>query len=519
MRIIWDWSISQEVTPTKHSLTDFNPLQPSDALLEQDKAAHSYDSDQKFEIFDYPGGYMVGDEGRVYATTRKQEAEAQFTTAHSSSSRGPSTPAPSSSSTTTRSASPRTTSITAIHYQLRNDTMGLGYRAGGEPFRCEFTAIPNKNEFRPARSTPKPFVQGPQTAIVAGKAGDEITTDEYARVKVKFHWDRDPEKHEKSSCWIRVSQNWAGKEWGGYFIPRIGQEVIVDFLEGDPDRPIITGRVYNGEQMPPYSLPENKTQSGVKTRSTTGGTTDNFNEIRFEDKKGSEEVYVHAEKDMNRVVENNDTLKVGLSTKDKGDQTIEIFNNQSITVGAQECSDGSRTDSVWNSEKITIGAGKGQAADGSQTVEIWKDRTVTIDTGNDTLELKQGDQTTTIDTGDQVNTVKTGDQTNTVKTGNQTNTVSMGNHSTNIDMGNHTTTIKMGNQTTKANLGASSTEAMQSIELKVGENSIKIDQVGITITGMMVKVQGQVQTQIQGLLCQVSGDAMLQAKGGVTMIG
>src|SRR5262249_53483613 len=152
--------------------------------------------------------------------------------------------------------------------------------------------------------------------------------DKYGRVKVQFHWDREGKKDENSSCWIRVGTSLAGKEWGMVHIPRIGQEVIVAFLEGDPDQPVIVGSLYKYDNMPPYKLPDNKTQSGMKTRSTKEGDAKTFNELRFEDKKDKEEVYFHAEKDFNRVVENNDTLKVGFDKKDKGDQTIEIFNSQ-----------------------------------------------------------------------------------------------------------------------------------------------------------------------------------------------
>src|SRR5262249_48882265 len=148
-------------------------------------------------------------------------------------------------------------------------------------------------------------VQGPQTAVVVGKAGEEIYVDKYGRIKVQFFWDREGKKDENSSCWIRVAENWAGKNWGIIFNPRIGQEVIVDFLEGDPDRPLITGRVYNAQQMPPYALPDNMTQSGILTRSSKGGSADNYNELRFEDKKGSEDIIFHAEKDYHRSVEHD----------------------------------------------------------------------------------------------------------------------------------------------------------------------------------------------------------------------
>jgi len=167
--------------------------------------------------------------------------------------------------------------------------------------------------YRQVRSTPKPIVQGPQSAIVVGPDSEEIYTDEFGRVKVQFHWDRYGQKDENSSCWVRVSQLWAGAKWGGMHIPRIGQEVLVSFMEGDPDKPVITGRVYNAECMPPYALEQNKTQSGIKSRSTKGGGPDNFNELRFEDKKGSEEVYLHAEKNLTIDVKNAEAETVGTS--------------------------------------------------------------------------------------------------------------------------------------------------------------------------------------------------------------
>ena len=156
---------------------------------------------------------------------------------------------------------------------------------GGAPsYSNSFTCIPAAVPFRPPRMTPRPVVQGSQTAEVVGPKGEEIYTDKYGRVKVQFHWDREGKKDENSSCWIRVSQPWAGKGWGSVSIPRIGQEVIVDFLEGDPDQPIITGRVYNGELMPPYTLPAGGVVSGMKSNSTKGGG--GYNEISLDDTKG-----------------------------------------------------------------------------------------------------------------------------------------------------------------------------------------------------------------------------------------
>jgi type VI secretion system secreted protein VgrG len=167
-------------------------------------------------------------------------------------------------------------------------------------YNNDFRCIPADVPFRPTLRTRRPVVEGTQTAIVTGPSGEEIYPDEHGRVKVQFHWDREGQNDENTSCWIRVSQLWAGKSWGAMWVPRIGHEVIVDFLEGNPDKPIIIGRVYHGDNQPPYPLPDDKTKSTIKSDSSKGGG--GYNEIRFEDLKDSEEVFIHAQKDMNEVI-------------------------------------------------------------------------------------------------------------------------------------------------------------------------------------------------------------------------
>jgi len=192
----------------------------------------------------------------------------------------------------------------------------------------ECVVIPNEGDYRPQRKTPIPMVRGIQTAVVVGPSNEEIYTDKYGRIKVQFHWDRLGKKNEDSSCWIRFSTAWAGKNWGMISIPRIGQEVVVDFLEGHPDRPLVIGSVYNAEQMPPYALPGSATQSGIKSRSSKQGGADNYNEIRFEDLKGSEDFVIQAEKDMNTLVKNdrNTTIRDGNDslTIEKGDRSTDV---------------------------------------------------------------------------------------------------------------------------------------------------------------------------------------------------
>jgi len=327
-----------------------------------------------------------------------------------------------------------------------NDTIRLSY---GSRFDC----LPADLPFRPERRTPRPIVRGTHTGIVVGEPGAEISTDTFGRVKVQFHWDRDGKKDLDSSCWIRVAQPVAGKGWGGFYLPRVGQEVIVDFLEGDPDQPIVVGSVYNAETVPPYTLPDFKTRTLLKTRSTPNGTEENFNELRFEDKKDEEEVYFHAEKDFNRVVENNDTLKVGFDKKDPGDQTIDIYNA----------------------------------------------RTTTLENGDDTLTVKKASRITTINV----------DDTLTVETGNRVAT---------IDQGNDEVTVTQGDQTIKVAAGSQLVEAGTMIELKVGSNSIVIDQMGITIKAAQITIEAESALSAKGLNTDVNGDAALNLKGGMVNI-
>jgi len=378
---ISEWVCEHKVCIGKFELNDFDFEAPSSDLTVKsfDTGKHLHDD---LEVYDYPGKYTVTAEGAGLTDTRVDESQSFYSFIQGHGNAMGLQPGMEFELADFYFDDQNTKHyIVSASYIIEGDEIVSGMSGASEIFHCTFTAINSEQQFRPARVTSKPLIAGTQTAIVVGKEGEEIWTDKYGRVKVQFHWDRVGEENETSTCWIRVSQPMAGKNWGWVSLPRIGQEVVVSFMEGDPDRPLITGRVYNAEQMPPYTLPTNQTQSGIKTRSSKEGTADNFNEIRFEDKKGEEELYIHAEKDCNRVVENNDTLKVGFDKMDSGDQTIEIYN----------------------------------------------DRTATIKQGNDTV---------------------------------------------NIDA------------------GKSTTEAMQSIELKVGSNSILIDQSGITIKGIMIKVQG-----------------------------
>jgi type VI secretion system secreted protein VgrG len=246
-----------------------------------------------------------------------------------------------------------------------------------------FTCIPSALPFRPPRVTPVPSVRGVQTATVVGPSGEEIFPDKYGRVKVQFHWDREGTDDVNSSCWVRVATFWAGQQWGAVHIPRIGQEVIVDFLEGDVNQPIVVGSVYNADMMPPWTLPDNKTISGVKSRSSPQGEADNFNMLSFEDKKGSELVSFQAEKDLTSLVKNDESREV------RHDRVTKIKNDETQTV-----------------------------LEGNESITVAK--------GNQTIEVTQGNQSTTLGQGNQSTEIKMGNQSLAIKMGNQTNKLDLG---------------------------------------------------------------------------------------------
>src|SRR5208283_841538 len=357
---------------------------------------------------DYPGEYVIKGDGDPVTKVRMEEEEAGYDVVSGAGQCCTFTP---SGKFTLQghevAAENGDYVITSIRHAASEASYGS--TTEGASYSNLFTCIPASVIYRPPRATPKPMVQGIQTAVVTGPSGEEIYVDKYGRVKVQFFWDRKGKKNENSSCWIRVSEQWAGKNWGFVCNPRIGQEVIVDFLEGDPDRPLITGRVYNAEQMPPYDLPGNMTQSGIKSRSSKGGSPANCNEILFEDKKGTELVSIHAEKDQSISVEHDESHTVGhdrTKTIDhdetshiKHDRTETVDNNETITVH------GKRTETVDKNENITIHGGRTETVDkdenitisGGRTENVSKDESITI--GGGRTENVSKDESITIGGG------------------------------------------------------------------------------------------------------------------------
>lgn len=313
--VVTSWRMDQELRTGKCSVSDYNFQTPDQSLYVGEATIVDVGGNSRFELYEYPAGGTVFDRTdlKSRAEIHMQEEEAGHLVCSGTSD----CRAFASGYTFTLEGFPRKDMNDSYllrdiqHMASARGSYGSGDNAGGFEYSNRFACISQSIPFRPARVTPRPFVQGSQTAVVVGPKDEEIWVDQYGRVKVQFYWDREGKKNEQSSCWIRVSQLWAGNGWGSMWIPRVGQEVVVSFLEGDPDRPLITGRVYNADQMVPYDLPDNQTISAIKSRSTKGGNSENFNEIKFDDKKGQEDLTIHAENVMHNSVEGNQYITVG----------------------------------------------------------------------------------------------------------------------------------------------------------------------------------------------------------------
>ena len=328
------WRLSRQVQPGAYAHRDYDFERPNVDLSTKATAPRQHEQ-SRHERFHYPGGYVHKQDGERYAALRIDQYSSRFETARAeTNARGVAAGYRMTLTRHPRQDQNREYLVTSATYDLEfSDYEALPER-GGTAYRCRFSALPPERQFRPRRLTKKPFVPGLQTAVVVGPADQEIHTDAFGRVKVQFHWDRYGKRDERSSCWVRVSQFWAGHHFGAQFIPRVGYEVVVDFLEGDPDRPIVIGCVYNGAQQWPYHLPAHKTQSGIRTHTTPDGTPAEYNEIRFEDRKDHEELFLQAQRTMRLRVKGSErhTVGGGRSVSVEGDQTTSVRGNHYVDV-------------------------------------------------------------------------------------------------------------------------------------------------------------------------------------------
>jgi len=425
-----------------------------------------------FEVYE-PGEYVKRKDGENYARVRIEELQAEHEVAEGEGNAG----GIAVGYLMTVAEHPREDQnkeylITAATYELSSAAYESGrHTAAGDYFTCEFTAMDSAEPFRARRITPKPVISGPQTAVVVGPSGDEISTDKYGRVRVHFYWDRYGKADETSSCWIRVAQVWAGKTWGGIHIPRNGQEVIVEFLEGDPDQPIITGRVYNGDNMPPYELPANETMSALKSNSSKGGG--GFNEFRFEDKKGEEQLFIHAEKNFDMRVKN--------------DRFETVVNNRHLIVETDkhEHVKNDRHENVDNHHHEKIGGDLNLKVEGKEAKAVTKSLSLTVD--DDVVEVFKKNHSEQV-TDDYYlkgkNVVIEGTTNVTLKVGKSFIAI----EASGIEIGT-TGKVKI--------------DAKQNVEAKAG--------IGL-------KLEGTAQAELKSPMTKVEGSGMAELKGGLVKI-
>ncbi len=368
------WGESSQVEPGAYAAKEFDFEEPGKPLLSTKPGPHP-PSTADMEIFEYPGHFIATPDRDDYVQRRLDEQQLDYQQIQGTgNARGIAAGFLFTLTDHPAAAFNRQYLVTSATYALTATQHTSGGADADPDFRCSFVGIDSKRHYRPRLATHKPFVQGPQTAIVVGPKGEEIWTDKYGRVKVQFHWDRYGKRDEKSSCFVRVSQVWAGSGWGAMHIPRIGQEVVVDFLEGDPDRPIITGRVYDGANMPPYALGANATRSVLRSHSTKGGGPNNFNELSFEDKIGAEQVFLQAERDLEILVKNDEAREVKHDRMKKigHDETVDVGNNRTERVTKDE------TIKIGQNRTETVGQDESISITGARTQKVGKDESIFI---------------------------------------------------------------------------------------------------------------------------------------------
>lgn len=484
---VFEWQSAERTQTGKVTLTDYDFETPRADLKTSNALAKGTHSHKNYEVYRHPGNYRDTGTGQKFARVEMEQLAARhqvrrgvcnvptFGVGRTFTLEGHDRKAENAPYLITRATH---------HIQIESESddkdsveRSLSGRleilpGNKDRYRCVFEAIPKATPFRAERKTPWPRIPGILLAKVVGPSGEEIHTDKYGRIKIQFPWDRDGKNDDKSTCFVRTVMPWTGKGWGFVAVPRVGQEVTIQFEDGNPDRPICTGMLYNSDTMPPYGLPENMTQSGVKTNSSKGGG--GFNELMMEDKKGSELVRFQAEKDFSQIVKNNATITIGIEKADAGDLTQTIQNNRTETVKA-----GNSTFTVeTGSEARTINANATEDIGQNHTQTIGGNSSVTI--GGNLTEDVGGSQASTVGS------------------------------SMSLDVGTSLSETIGSSQSTTAGTSIS-ISANTSIELKVGANSIKIDQSGVTIAGLMVSIDGKTMTT-------VSSKALVIIDGKITMI-
>ncbi|MDP9567410.1 UNVERIFIED_ORG: type VI secretion system secreted protein VgrG [Kosakonia oryzae] len=452
---ISQWALEDSVTPGIYSLDDYDFRKPN-AWLFQARQNPSSPQPGSIDVYDWPGRFVEHGHGEFYARIRQERWQVEHQQIQGTATAVGVAPGSTFSLYNAPFFSDNGDYLTTAATYFFEENRYASGSDGETEHRTDFTVIPSSVVYRPAAVTAWPRTYGPQTAKVVGPQGESIWTDKYGRVKVKFHWDRLAKGDDTSSCWVRVSSAWAGQGFGGVQIPRVGDEVVIDFINGDPDRPIITGRVYNEASMPPWALPDDSTRMGFMTRSKDGNK-DNASYLFFEDRPGSESVELHSEKDMKVSVENDKTVNVD------GNRTTTILKEQKddVTGDGTFYYRAKRTTTVDDAETTTFNNG--------QTETIKNGRTLDITSGGDTVTIKGG-RTTNIE-GTELHHV-TDKLTEKYDSGQET-TIAAGGRKETID-GGVTIDVNSGNWTQNVNAGTITVFSPDVITIK-SDSKVSID--------------------------------------------
>ena len=368
-----DWSSRRHVNSSKYVMNDYGYADPKADLLVS--AAHRVSTAwAEYEQYEYPGAYPVSESGQPDRTQGERLAKKRMQrelSLHETSSghgnvRGLNAGYLFNLTGCDQDDQNREYLVICAELDISLDSYYSGADISAIEFDTHIECIHSQYSFCPQGQTVKPVIKGPQTALVVGPDGEQVWTDAHGRIKLQFHWDRYGNADERSSCWVRVSQLWAGERWGAIFIPRVGQEVIVEFIDGDPDRPIVTGRVYNGDQPVPYDLPANAMQSGIKSKSSLAGSSSNFNEIRMDDESGHEEFYIQAEKNLRQLVKNDQSKAIG------NDFSTSVVRNMSETIGHD------KSTSIANSKTTNVGRSHQEAIGENMMISVGAHLTETV---------------------------------------------------------------------------------------------------------------------------------------------
>jgi len=506
---ITQWARPERTATGSIALADYDPVNPGTKLHSKATTLLKTGGASARDVFHWPALTSTGSVVESRAKFGLEAAEAATSLYHGGSIFGSLVPGGKFNLTNSpASKDDGAFAIRSVDHYIQDDSWIS--QGGSVSYHNNFDTFQFSRAWRQAIITPRPRMEGIHSALVMGpqsaegadikmQSGEEIYTDDLARVKVRFYWDWRAEATGGASVWARVIQPWAGNGWGTQFIPRVGTEVAVAFVDGDPDRPIVIGGLYNGVSAPIYSKSD-ATKSGIRTRSSLKGDTSKFNELTFDDKAGNELIFIHAEKDLTTEVEHDESLTVDNCrvVLVKVDETITVKGKQTITVTKDHSFEVKEGNTTY---KITKGDSSFEVTKGNHSAKIG--------TGNSTFEVSKGNHSEKIGMGNAAYEVSMG---------NHNLKVGMGNQATDVTMGNYDLKLGLGNITVKTGVGQISMEALQGIELKVGPSSVKIDMMGVTIKGMMLKIEGTIMTDIKGLMTKVGGDAMLMVKGAITMI-